>query len=197
MITATFIEKLSEKTPRGAYYSLYRCKCGELFKCVAAHINNGSTKSCGCRKYEYYKEFVEANKTRPHPLKGKPGTMLKSEPGRSYKRSLAMYKSSAKRRGLSFNLSLEQVTDLITKRCVHCNRAPYKAHNLRERTITGYSTPINGIDRKNSKEGYYLENCQTCCTDCNLMKSDHTEQEFKEHVRRMFRHMFPEEIKQP
>lgn len=36
----------------------------------------------------------------------------------------------------------------------------------------------NGIDRINNKEGYTLDNCRSCCADCNFMKKDMDHDDF-------------------
>jgi len=33
-------------------------------------------------------------------------------------------------------------------------------------------THCNGIDRCNNNKGYTIDNCQSCCADCNFMKNN-------------------------
>jgi hypothetical protein len=35
-----------------------------------------------------------------------------------------------------------------------------------------------GIDRLDSTKGYEVENCVSCCEQCNYMKLDYTQEEF-------------------
>jgi hypothetical protein len=75
---------------------------------------------------------------------------------KSYKVKYSNYKRSAKYRRLSFSLSREQFIDLVNGNCFYCA-------NKETDTLTG-------IDRKDSKLGYDLENCVSCCKICNYMK---------------------------
>lgn len=75
-----------------------------------------------------------------------------------YKYFFNQYKSSAKFRKLTFNLTLEQFSKIIKEPCFYCGSIP----ELK-----------NGIDRKLNDVGYELYNCVSCCKRCNFMK--HTE----------------------
>jgi len=50
-----------------------------------------------------------------------------------------------------------------------------------------FSEP-RGIDRKDSRIGYTLENCQACCTFCNRFKSNLSQHTFLNHVRKISTH---------
>ena len=43
----------------------------------------------------------------------------------------------------------------------------------------------NGIDRLNSKLGYFLDNCVPCCATCNTMKMSLGEKEFITHINKI------------
>lgn len=77
-----------------------------------------------------------------------------------------MYQAShkAKQRKLSWELSVEQYTELINKLCFYCNS-----------TLELYGT---GLDRINSSLGYTLSNVVSCCRICNVMKNDLTQDAF-------------------
>ena len=70
-----------------------------------------------------------------------------------------MYMIRAERRGLSFELSFDQFTDLIRQTCHYCGE---------------YPTPTNGItigiDRIKNAVGYIAGNVVTCCGPCNTLK---------------------------
>lgn len=78
-----------------------------------------------------------------------------------YKR--AMYK------GLSFELSEEQFSNIINMNCVYCN-----------------SPAPNGVDRKDNAKGYTLDNAQPCCTLCNLIKRNMPEKDFLTHIKKIY-----------
>ena len=48
--------------------------------------------------------------------------------------------------------------------------------------------PALGIDRIDLNKNYTTENCKSCCTLCNYIKKDWTEEEFLEHVARIHAH---------
>ena len=43
----------------------------------------------------------------------------------------------------------------------------------------------NGIDRKDNKIGYLLENCVSCCTICNRAKHSLSEEDFENWITRI------------
>lgn len=82
--------------------------------------------------------------------------ILNENKKKSYQINYSNYIRSAKSRGLSFSLSREQFIELINGNCFYCaNKEMGK---------------LSGIDRKDSKLGYDIENCVSCCKICNYMK---------------------------
>lgn len=45
-----------------------------------------------------------------------------------------------------------------------------------------HTKTLPGIDRIDSKKGYVMSNCVSCCTTCNSMKLDLTFKDFFEHI---------------
>ena len=80
------------------------------------------------------------------------------------------YKSGAKKRGLSFELSKEEFTLFWKAPCHYC---------------TGNIETI-GLDRVDSSEGYKVNNVVPCCTTCNTMKNSLTTEEFKSHIIKLY-----------
>lgn len=101
-------------------------------------------------------------------------------------RVLLNYKNGAASRGLSWELSDDQVWALVQGMCCWCGAAPEKRKlwetDSRNRTIEYY---LNGIDRLDPRKGYVSGNVVTSCTQCNRAKSDLSSQEFLEHVARI------------
>jgi hypothetical protein len=64
------------------------------------------------------------------------------------------YVYTAKRRGYSFTLTLEEFKALIVQHCFYC----------------GEREEPRGIDRWDNNIGYALSNCRPCCSTCNYMK---------------------------
>ena len=84
--------------------------------------------------------------------------------------SMCDYKSKAKKKGVSFELSKEDWESLIVGKCGYCKRSP---------------TTWFGIDRKVPSLGYVLENVVSCCCDCNLDKLEDDIESMKERNKRI------------
>lgn len=61
-------------------------------------------------------------------------------------------------------------------------RFPCVEH-IRSNTFSARINLYNGIDRKNSSEGYTLGNSLPCCRVCNRAKSDMDYEEFKQWIK--------------
>ena len=72
------------------------------------------------------------------------------------------YKSGAKKRNIEFKLSEDKTFELFNKKCFYCN-------DFNE---------INGIDRVDSTKCYEIDNCVSCCKQCNFMKNDTKQDKF-------------------
>lgn len=80
------------------------------------------------------------------------------------------YKSNAKVRNISWELTDSEFLELVTKSCVYC----------------GHTQEYNGIDRIDSNKGYTVNNCVPCCGWCNTMKLDHSLEEFLQHITNIY-----------
>lgn len=67
------------------------------------------------------------------------------------------YKNSAVNRKICFDLTKENFYEYIYGSCYICGRPTTDKH-------------CNGIDRYDNNKGYILNNCKTCCGDCNFLK---------------------------
>lgn len=85
------------------------------------------------------------------------------------------HKLTAKRRGWSFSLSLEQFASLIFKKCTYCDGDLSNCS-----TFNGKKLKYNGLDRKDSSLGYTIDNVVSCCKRCNRVKNNLTSEEFIE-----------------
>lgn len=68
---------------------------------------------------------------------------------------MCMYKNSAKKKGVLFDLTKEYFEKLLVGVCEYCRRTP---------------TTWFGVDRVKPEDGYIIGNVVTCCFDCNLDK---------------------------
>lgn len=93
----------------------------------------------------------------------------------------SQYKNNAKRRKLKFDLSIEQFKILTTNpKCHYCGGCSCDYY--------AQSKNINGIDRIDSSNGYFFNNCVTCCSTCNKMKLALGYDDFISHIRKIYEH---------
>lgn len=85
----------------------------------------------------------------------------------SINKKFSAYKSRAKNKGIRFSLNKKQFQYILAKPCYYCKTND----NL-------------GIDRINNDKGYVSNNVVSCCWDCNRSKSNKTEEEYKDYVKR-------------
>lgn len=81
------------------------------------------------------------------------------------RRLFTMYKASAKRRKLEFALTQEEFIGLSFRPCAYCGSEPSNTVEY-----SGLRLAYIGIDRKNGRVGYRLDNCLPCCSFCNGLR---------------------------
>jgi hypothetical protein len=134
------------------------CDCGNYKTTAARTLKCGQALSCGCLRKE---RLLEANS--------------KSFGESSFNEVYSSYRGSAKKRGLEFNLTKEDVRILINNRCFYCGR---ESSNLQKSSSNNGDYLYNGIDRVNNYLGYTLDNVVSCCYMCNWSKREKTKVEF-------------------
>ena len=157
------------------------CDCGKICRVITSSLNRGHTKSCGCLHTDTASRVGKIN-----------GHNSGREFGRSsFLSLLRVYKRNAKTRGVSFNLSEEEFTDLTKKNCFYCGVEPIGCYHPK-----GYNGPYiyNGIDRVDNSAGYVLENCAPCCTMCNKMKVRMDVNDFLGQIRKINVHLLTGEV---
>mgnify|MGYP001568709164 CR=1 FL=1 len=143
------------------------CDCGKTTEVVSSHLstrckNGPQTKSCGC--------LLKNN----GPKSGDPAIVAFNLQKHSY-----VY--AAKRRGFTWELSDEDFLDLIVQPCIYCGQEPTPRHYNKK--VTTFKS--NGVDRKDNKIGYIVDNCVPCCATCNRAKMDMSVNEFMEWISRV------------
>jgi hypothetical protein len=90
------------------------------------------------------------------------------------------YLSSAKSKGVSFELTEEIFSKLVTSSCDYCGRQPERtlSPSRMRKNATHATFRWNGIDRIDSAKGYVEGNVVPCCKPCNELKSDKPRDEF-------------------
>jgi hypothetical protein len=77
------------------------------------------------------------------------------------------YRAKAASHNQNFEITVDEFASLIATDCYLCGKSKSSTHK-------------NGIDRYDSNEGYELENCRSCCGDCNYMKNKYEYDQFIE-----------------
>lgn len=171
----TIISDTGQKTAIGAVKWLCSCVCGKTTIAIAAELRNGSKKSCGCLNDEIRKK-----------------THRKPEGFATYTQMYRNYKGGAARRGLQWDLSLDQFIKLVSQPCYYSGTLPKKtnAYIKADGTVINKNRGpsnegverswiyANGIDRINSNIGYIIDNCRPCCKTCNFMKGELSAEDF-------------------
>lgn len=140
------------------------CSCGVETSVSRANLKTGKTISCGCFRQEMRLEMV-----------GVKAGAYKHGPYRSlYNEHLR----SSKYRKLENSLTFEQFNDLISRNCDYCGSQPTESGRKYVKR--------NGIDRVDNSIGYVIENCVSCCKDCNRAKGTMSRSEFIEMIRKVY-----------
>ena len=82
--------------------------------------------------------------------------------------SYVQHKNSAENRKISCDLTIDDHDALVTSQCSYC-----RINNA------------GGIDRKDSKLGYSVENCVACCAECNYFKKTMTPEQLIDQCNRI------------
>lgn len=99
------------------------------------------------------------------------------------------YRKDAKRRGYPFELTRQEVEDLIFANCQYCNRTPsnqqgkFSAKVVRSNGSRMGTARYSGIDRMDNSVGYLAWNCVPCCSICNRAKHSLSYEEWTDWLR--------------
>ena len=146
------------------------CECGNTISIRKdSLIGIKKTYSCGCLQKEASRKIGQSCR--------KPKGVV------PFNYILYNYKNRAIKKGREFSLTEDHFRQLITSDCHYCGDPPSnKAFNSK---FPDDKFIYNGIDRKDSKLGYTIDNVVACCGNCNYAKSDLTQEEFFELVNKI------------
>lgn len=153
----------------GRHFYECKCDCGNTKIILRHSLVYNITKSCGCLHKETLikNNKKDTNKEKHHTRK-----------------IYSSMKNSAKQRGIFFNLSYDEVKNIITKPCYYCGIESSNVHKTS--TVDDYGVfKYNGIDRVDSDKGYEDGNVVPCCCICNRAKSTLSQDEFYSWVKKV------------
>jgi hypothetical protein len=144
---------------RGSFW-ICQCECGRNTSISRHSLVNHGTQSCGCLQKAWAR-----SQALPNGEADKNHWLMK-------------YKRRATELKIEFSLTDEEFYDICSLRCFYCDDVPVpRSHGYTRQNYTGtYSA--NGIDRVNPEIGYTKNNSVPCCTPCNLMKTNKSQEYF-------------------
>lgn len=145
---------------------LCKCDCGNEKILESKYLNSGSSTHCGCMSFD------NMSKAK----RGRYGESLRNK-------IFSSYKSNARHKNISFELSAEQVFKIFKEDCYYCGVKPSKV--VKKEGFYGEYV-YNGIDRLDSSKGYYAENVVPCCESCNYMKNSIHHDDFMDKIERIY-----------
>ena len=142
--------RFDHKGRHGLSFYVFKCECGVEKAIRGTDVSSGKTKSCGCNRYTCKKSH-----TLPVGIA-------------AFNSLYLAYKSNARSRGLDFELTKQEFSELTTKPCKYCGVEPYKYWKGGCGKLTPYV--YNGVDRLENSVGYIRSNSVPCCCICNKAK---------------------------
>lgn len=151
-------------TPNSGAIWFRKCDYGNSTNVRGSSLTSGNTMGCGCANLTY---------------EGNLGGLYNA---------FAQYKTNAKKRNLTFDLSFEEFRSLLDSPCYYCGLNPSHKWPSVSRLNPSFYTG-SGVDRRISSVGYYIDNCVSCCTQCNIAKKNYSEDEFISWVHRVSKYL--------
>lgn len=145
------------------------CKCGDKAIIGGYNLRNNHAKSCGCLKSKLVYENREE--------------LLKRQ-------LYARFIKNSRQRNLISNIYFENFKLLIFKPCYYCGIEYSCTKQDIGRNRKNHSNKkifYNGLDRIDSSKGYIIDNVVPCCKYCNQAKSNLSEEEFKNLIKRIYK----------
>jgi hypothetical protein len=134
---------------------------------VTTNVKEGTRICYICHETKFLEEFTKNSNKRVFLGRGNECKSCQRKRGKITRQTspiqrFSAYRYGAKMRNIPFNLSFEQFMTFWCKPCYYCG------------------DPIEGIglDRKDSKGSYSIDNVISCCSGCNYAKKSKTSDGF-------------------
>jgi hypothetical protein len=138
---------------------------GMLGKSHGSNARTAISKAQSGRKHQPQEGFQKGHPAIPGTektrfYKGQPSWNKGNRNFDPIKRKLRTYRANAKRVGRKFEISLDEMREMLSKPCTYCGEKS------------------TGIDRIDNKRGYIQGNMAPSCEVCNHMKWNLTKDQF-------------------
>lgn len=155
------------------------CKCGSYLNVRATILNRNLQNNC-----------------HKCALKASGKSRILPNHGAAINHAYHCYKQSAIERNFSFKLSKKRFIKFTKQNCHYCGISPYAIYgHYRHNKNKADGWKYNGIDRKDNKLGYTLDNSVTCCKICNRAKSGMPYEQFMDWINQVKKHLLETESK--
>lgn len=150
------------------------CDCGNQKWIGARNLVAGNAISCGCHKKTLAKNLAEKNR-------------INKDSKYFFASWFKKIKTNAKRRGIEFDLTIEQLDSIYEKQNGLCY---YTGQLLNVDFTSGkFGTQTNlSIDRIKSEDSYQIDNIVLCTKNSNMAKQGMSQFEFIELCHAISRH---------
>lgn len=168
----TILETVKVEIPSGKSVTKYKVKCN---KCGTVEIKQKNQldriKANGCMNCTN-KKFT-------------PKLTLTQRNYNNYKKKIETHDMKSSK-NIKFKLSFEEFDKLVHGNCVYCGSEPSFPLRFKNEFKNREIENFNGIDRIDADKDYTIDNCVSCCSMCNRMKSDFKKDDFFKHVEKIY-----------
>lgn len=168
----------SDKYGRRRAFFDCQCSCGNKIDTPYHQLKSQSVLSCGC---------LDKETRRARALQNAKNNTLPNFA--SAKNELfSAYKSGAKHRHLTFDLTKEEFLNITSQDCYYCKSKPSSIQRDGKKNPESYI--YNGIDRINNDLGYTLANSIPCCSFCNIAKHHNSQEYFLNRIKDIYNNFY-------
>jgi hypothetical protein len=98
------------------------------------------------------------------------------------KKAFISIRSNARARGIEVGLSEKDYFKIATNECFYCGIPPQEKPAPKDWQPSVF---LHGLDRVDNSKGYFVENCVSCCYQCNWSKRDLSLEDWKGWISRI------------
>lgn len=165
--------KCKEEKKITEFYKDKRREDGLKSWCKSCHLEDNRKRESEYKntRKEYRQTEVYKQIKRDYYKKNKDKILTENKAWtQTFSGRLFSYKRSAEQRDIDWLLTEEQFKMFWRKSCSYC----------------GDIIETIGIDRIDSNKPYEIDNCKSCCSECNRMKMELSEENFLKMIKKIY-----------